>query len=245
MSISSKGHPKVVLVVLWAAILVILGLPVGVGADPPGQTPENTCEFGYYYELAANLDWDAGVKGWNQVRNVSTVYQSWQARSVWVKHDDRNWVETGWFFGEEGVPRYFIAWKKNNVYNDQELSYAPAGTYHWFTAINPTGNVWEFWMDNTNWLWTLNDMTFNVGLPGAMSEAHNTCDQAGTTFWSLQKYIRSWNSWRPWTKKSPNYQNPQTNPWYYIDSSGQWGAPDVLRVSPCAWINCTWSSVEE
>lgn len=54
---------------------------------------------------------------------------------------------------------------------------------------------------------------FDIGYPGGQSEAHNTCDQAGTTWWDLQKYIRTYGNWYYWTKL---VQHRDDNPGYYL-----------------------------
>ena len=228
MSISGNKRSVIGIV---AAILAVIGLPVLVSAGSSGNSP-TVCIASGFWETGQNQDWDAGSKGWNQVRQVSTAQGSWQVRAVWVKNDPQNWVETGWYITASGYTRYFIASSRFGIYDEQLLGYAPPATYHWFAVRNPTGNEWEFWLDNTQWLFTRDDMPFNVGRPGAQSEVHNSCDQAGTTFWYLQKYIRTYQGWYPWTSFADNIDNPSNNPNYYIDRSGQWGAPDVLRISP-------------
>lgn len=221
---------------LSVAVLVLLPLLTLANTDHAGSSdlaaPDCTTNGVGYWETGENRDWDAGSKGWNQVRQVSTQPWSWQVRAVWVRNTPDNWVETGWYISSSGSPRYFIAWKVNGSYDEELLSYAPPTTYHWFAVRNPTGNEWEFWLDNTQWLFTLDNLPFDRGWPGAQSEAHNTCDQAGTTFWSLQKYIRTYQAWYPWTKFAENVGNDYPNPGYYVDRSGQWGVPDRLRISP-------------
>jgi len=148
---------------------------------------------------------------------VHTEQGSWQVRSVWVQQNGNNWVEVGWWTrpGYWPNPQYFAAWAINGQISVYYWWPATPGTYHWFKVFNPTGgqdSYWEFWVDNTP-LPPIVNTNFDAGLPGGQSEAHNTCDQAGTSWWALQKCIRTYGNWYYWTRLGQYLDN---NPGYYL-----------------------------
>lgn len=182
------------------------------------QVAPANCVPGSYHVQSTHNFQDAGVYGHNQAREVTTASGSYQVRSIWVWRDDLNWVELGWWTSSQSPrPQYFAAWKVNGTYSEWLGLYAPLG-YHTYTLQAPLNDgYWYFYVDG-NLMYTVK-LPFDVGFPGAQSEAHNTCDQNGTTWKELKYFIRSYSLWLYWTG---NQTVIDTNPNYYFCPISNW-----------------------
>lgn len=183
------------------------------------QVAPANCVPGTYIVQSTHQAWDAGAYGHNQAREVTTTSGSYQVRSLSVWKDNQNWVELGWWTASWAPkPQYFVAWKENNQYGEWLGNYAPLG-YHTFTIYAPQNDgYWWFFVDGT-FIYSKR-VPFDVGYPGGQSEAHNTCDQNGTTWKELRYFIRSYFTWPYWTANQVVGDN---NPNFYFCRISNWG----------------------